>query len=122
MENKSGRLALRETFTPRLTITVMLIAFSQFNFGFEQQGFAATQAMDAFDRQFGTFNRKTKTYVLEPKWLSLFNPLNYIGFGFVFLGGFSFPLHVNLAQLMSLDWDIFLSLLDQLIFCQTIIA
>ncbi len=77
-----GHLALRETFNRKLTITVFLIAVSQFNFGFDQSGFSATQAMDAFDRQFGTYVPKMKKYILEPYWLSLFNSLNYISFGF----------------------------------------
>ena len=47
-----GHLALRESFNTRLTLTVLLITISQFNFGFDQQGFASTQAMDAFAAQF----------------------------------------------------------------------
>lgn len=76
-----NHLKLRETFNPQLVLTVMLIAISQFNFGFDQQGFAATQAMDAFDRQFGVRNRKTGKYTLPTAWLSLFNSLTYIEFG-----------------------------------------
>ncbi|KIX06960.1 uncharacterized protein Z518_04936 [Rhinocladiella mackenziei CBS 650.93] len=66
--------------TASFTFTVTL-SVSQFNFGFDQQGFAATQAMDAFDRQFGKYNSKKGTYELPTVWLSLFNGLNYIGFG-----------------------------------------
>jgi MFS transporter, SP family, sugar:H+ symporter len=43
-------LALRQTFNKRLALAVTLIAISQFNFGFDQQGYSATQAMDAFER------------------------------------------------------------------------
>lgn len=74
-------LALRETFNRRLTLSALLIAVSQFNFGFDQQGFAATQSMDAFDKQFGVWDVKKKTYVLPTVWLSYFNGFNYITFG-----------------------------------------
>jgi len=57
-------LALRQTFNRRLILTAALIAVSQFNFGFDQQGFASTQAMDAFAGQFGVWNTKKQTYVL----------------------------------------------------------
>jgi hypothetical protein len=67
-------------FNRRLALSCVLIAVSTFNYGFDNQAFATTQAMDAFDKQFGVWNEKTGTYVLEPSWLSLFNSLNYIGF------------------------------------------
>lgn len=77
-----GISTLRDSFNKTLTLTVLLIAISQFNFGFDQQGFAATQAMNAFDRQFGAWDPAEKIYVLPPSWLAQFNGLNYIGFGF----------------------------------------
>lgn len=41
--------------------------------GFDNQGFAQTQAMDPFIRQFGDYNASTKTYAI-PSWLlSLLN-------------------------------------------------
>lgn len=67
-------------FNRRLALSCVLIAVSTFNYGFDNQAFATTQAMDAFDKQFGVFDEKTGKYVLEPYWLSLFNSLNYIGF------------------------------------------
>ncbi|KAK1625733.1 general substrate transporter [Colletotrichum phormii] len=67
-----GHLKLRQSFNRSLTSTILLIAVSQFNFGFDQQGFNSTQAMDAFERQFGWYNAKTKAYYLESWWLSLF--------------------------------------------------
>ncbi|KAE8383054.1 general substrate transporter [Aspergillus bertholletiae] len=67
-------------FNTRLALACSLIAISSFNYGFDNQGFATTQAMDAFDRRFGDYNPGTKKYVLDPAWLSLFNSLNYIGF------------------------------------------
>ncbi|KAJ9639278.1 hypothetical protein H2204_003889 [Knufia peltigerae] len=75
-------LALRESFNLRLTLTALLIAVSQFNFGFDQQGFASTQSMNAFDKQFGRYNAKKHTYELPTVWLSYFNGFNYITFGF----------------------------------------
>ncbi|KAF5663495.1 RGT2-Sensor of high external glucose concentration [Fusarium circinatum] len=67
-------------FNRRLALSCVLIAVSTFNYGFDNQAFATTQAMDAFDKQFGVWDEKTGKYVLEPSWLSLFNSLNYIGF------------------------------------------
>ena len=75
-----GHLALRKTFNRRLAVTVCLIAISQFNYGFDQQGFGATQSMDQFDKQFGVYDSKTGEYVLPTVWLSLFNGLMYIGY------------------------------------------
>lgn len=67
-------------FNRRLALSCVLIAISTFNYGFDNQAFATTQAMDAFDKQFGVFDEKTGKWILEPSWLSLFNSLNYIGF------------------------------------------
>lgn len=67
-------------FNRRLALSCMLIAVSTFNYGFDNQAFATTQAMDSFDKQFGVWNVEKKAYVLEPSWLSLFNSLNYIRF------------------------------------------
>ncbi|RFN54002.1 hypothetical protein FIE12Z_1749 [Fusarium flagelliforme] len=74
-------------FNRRLALSCVLIAVSTFNYGFDNQAFATTQAMDAFDKQFGVFDEKTGKYVLEPYWLSLFNSLNYIGFAAGVLAG-----------------------------------
>ncbi|KAF5027092.1 hypothetical protein F66182_804 [Fusarium sp. NRRL 66182] len=67
-------------FNQRLALSCVLIAVSTFNYGFDNQAFATTQAMDAFERQFGVWDEATGVYLLEPYWLSLFNSLNYIGF------------------------------------------
>ena len=77
-----GHLQLRQSFNARLTMAVLLIAISQFNFGFDQQGFATTQAMDAFDRQFGEYNSKKGVWYLPTTWLSFFNGFNHIGQAF----------------------------------------
>lgn len=69
-----------QCFNRQLGLACSLIALSSFNYGFDNQAFATTQAMDAFAKQFGVFNPKTQTWVLEPSWLSQFNSLNYIGF------------------------------------------
>ena len=69
-------------FNRRLALACMLIAVSTFNYGFDNQAFASTQAMDPFEKQFGDWDEKKGAYALEPYWLSLFNSLNYIGFAF----------------------------------------
>ena len=81
MFNAFRSLAIRETFDLPLTLTIMVISISQFNFGFDQQGFNSTQAMDSFQRTFGVFNEKKGKYELESWWLSLFTSLPYVGFG-----------------------------------------
>lgn len=67
-------------FNKRLGLGCLLIAISSFNYGFDNQAFATTQAMKSFDKQFGTYDPETDDYILEPAWLSLFNSFNYIGF------------------------------------------
>ncbi|KAF9874435.1 vegetative cell wall protein gp1 [Colletotrichum karsti] len=84
-----GHLSLRQSFNKTLFSTIMLIAVSQFNFGFDQQGFNTTQAMNAFERQFGWYNPTKNIYYLESWWLSLFAGLPYIGFGIGILIGSS---------------------------------
>lgn len=74
-----GHLDFRGTFNKRLTTAVLLITISQFNFGFDQQGFAATQAMTAFDKQFGHWDEAKQDYVLDTVWLSFFNGFIYLG-------------------------------------------
>lgn len=72
-------LALRQTFNKRLTLAILLIAVSQFNFGFDTQGYSATMAMEPFIRQFGRYNEDTQEWELPPVWLSFFNGFNYLG-------------------------------------------
>ena len=67
-------------FTKRLTLACGLVAISTFNYAFDQQGFNSTQAMDAFNKAFGYYDPKEKTFVLETYYLSLLNSLVYIGF------------------------------------------
>ncbi|PON21178.1 sugar transporter [Trichoderma gamsii] len=67
-------------FTPRLALSVALIALSTFNYGFDNQGIATSQAMLAYKKQFGDFNPKTNTYAVPTYYLSLLNSLNFIGF------------------------------------------
>jgi MFS transporter, SP family, sugar:H+ symporter len=74
-----GHLALRSSFNKRLTFTVLLVAFSQLNFGFDPQRLSATQAMDSFDQKFGENNAKTMTYGISPVFLSYYNGFNYLG-------------------------------------------
>lgn len=74
-------LDLKQTFNGTLIWSILLIALSQFNFGFEQQGFNTTQAMNQFAKKFGVYDTGKKRYELESWWLSLFTGLPYIGFG-----------------------------------------
>ncbi|KAL3470021.1 general substrate transporter [Aspergillus californicus] len=67
-------------FNRTLFLSVCVIAVSTFNYGFDNQAFATTQAMDAFTKHFGEYNASTGEYELDSRWLSLFNSLNYIGF------------------------------------------
>lgn len=71
-------VSVRQSFNRTLFASISLICLSQFNFGFDQSAYATTQAMDAFERQFGTcHNGKCK---IETYFLSLLNSLPYIGF------------------------------------------
>lgn len=67
-------------FTPRLALSVALIALSTFNYGFDNQGIATSQAMLAYKKQFGDYNPKTNTYAVPTYYLSLLNSLHFIGF------------------------------------------
>ncbi|KAL1858883.1 hypothetical protein VTK73DRAFT_7741 [Phialemonium thermophilum] len=73
-------------FNRSLTGAVLLVATSTFNFGFDNQGFATTQAMDAFTRRFGVEGKDGK-WALDSVWLSLFSSVIYVGFGFGILFG-----------------------------------
>ncbi|KAL4913654.1 general substrate transporter [Aspergillus aurantiobrunneus] len=76
-------------FNRTLSLSVLLIAVSTFNYGFDNQAFATTQAMEAFTRHFGEYNESTGAYEIDSRWLSLFNSLNYIGFAAgVLIGSF----------------------------------
>lgn len=76
-----AKTGVLQHFNLQLALACLLIAVSTFNYGFDNQAFATTQAMTPFTRQFGVYNPKTKKYALETYWLSLFNSLNYAGFG-----------------------------------------
>ncbi|CAH0027901.1 unnamed protein product [Clonostachys rhizophaga] len=76
-------------FNRRLAIAVSLIALSSFNYGFDNQAFATTRAMDAFDKRCGEYDPVKKIYYLPSTWLALFNSLNHIGFAAgVIIGSF----------------------------------
>lgn len=75
-----GIFAKFRYFNKTLSLACGLIAVSTFNYGFDNQAFASTQAMDAFAQKFGEYDESTGTWGIEPYWLSLFNSLNYIGF------------------------------------------
>lgn len=58
-----------------LLLSVTLCALSAFNYGFSDQAFASCQAMDSFTRQFGEYDKETKTWKLQPMFISLYNSL-----------------------------------------------
>lgn len=80
-------LSISKHFNGTLTLSVLLIAISQFNYGFDNQAFAQTQAMEAFDKQFGEYNPAKGAYAIPTKWLSLMNGLPFIGFAIGLLVG-----------------------------------
>lgn len=67
-------------FTPRLAGAVGLISLSTLNYGFDNQGIATSQAMQAYEKQFGVYDPSTKTWAIPTYWTSLLNSLNFIGF------------------------------------------
>ncbi|UQC85499.1 sugar transporter [Colletotrichum lupini] len=75
-----GIKSVTQHFNKRLFASVFLIAVSQFNYGFDNQAFTSTQAMDAFERQFGEYDDATRQWKIPTYFLSLLNSLNYIGF------------------------------------------
>lgn len=78
---------IHRNFNGPLFLSCTLIAISQFNFGLDQSVFGATQAMNDFTVKFGVFNATTKTYAIEPYFLSLLNSLTYVGFAFGLVTG-----------------------------------
>ncbi|KAH8807734.1 general substrate transporter [Xylogone sp. PMI_703] len=77
---KDSAAIVWKSFNRTLLLSCCLIAVSQFNFGFDQTAFSTTQAMDAFEKKFGVYNSKSKTYSIQPYFLSLLNSLPYAGF------------------------------------------
>ncbi|KAL8365695.1 hypothetical protein RB595_004479 [Gaeumannomyces hyphopodioides] len=67
-------------FNGQLALAFAVIAVSTFNYGFDNAGYATTQAMEPFQRQFGEWDAAAGMYRIPPYWLSLFNSLNFIGF------------------------------------------
>lgn len=74
-------LGVVASFNTTLILSVSLIALSQFNYGFDQQGFNTTQAMNQFARRFGSYDTTKKRYELDSAWLSLFTGIPYLGLG-----------------------------------------
>ncbi|KAI9732081.1 MAG: hypothetical protein M1834_004177 [Cirrosporium novae-zelandiae] len=72
--------SVSQNFNKTLALSCSLIALSTFNYGFDNQGFATSQAMDAFAKRFGVWNEEDQEYELEAYFESLLNSLQYIGF------------------------------------------
>lgn len=74
MEPQKRSVVLRPRLTtPAALLSVALLFFSAFNYGFSDQSFASTQATAAFARQFGEYDAKTRRYALTTVYLSLLN-------------------------------------------------
>lgn len=73
-------MAIAQHFNRTLFLSVLLIAVSQFNYGFDNQAFAQTQAMDAFEKQFGEYDASTGAYSLPTRFESLLNGVPFVGF------------------------------------------
>ncbi len=86
-------VGLRRHFNKSLFGACALIATSTFNYGFDNQGYATTQAMGPFRRQFGRYSEERETWILPTAWLSIFNAIVYLGF-FV---GMSIPSEAHLG-------------------------
>jgi SP family sugar:H+ symporter-like MFS transporter len=75
-----GHHDVRKYFNQRLALSCSLIALSSFNYAFDNQGFAQTQAMDGFEKSFGVYDAKAESWVLDTQWKSYFNGLPYLTF------------------------------------------
>jgi MFS transporter, SP family, sugar:H+ symporter len=82
-----GLQRFTRAFNGRLLYCCGLIALSQVNFGMDQAAFNNTQAMSAFNRQFGHYDPARDTYVIETYFLSFLNSFTYIGFMFGLVTG-----------------------------------
>lgn len=74
---------LTANFNGRLIFSVSLVAVSAANYGFDNQGFSAAQAMTPFEKQFGYFDTTgtyAGTYQLQTSWLSLYSSVIWVGF------------------------------------------
>lgn len=84
---KEQLLSLRSKFNQTLSFSIAIIAISQFNFGFDQQAYSTTQAMDHFEKQFGSYVEEDDDWTIRPYELSLLNSLPYLGFVIGLLAG-----------------------------------
>ncbi|CRK33463.1 hypothetical protein BN1708_001141 [Verticillium longisporum] len=69
-------------FYKTLALSSLVIAISTLNYGFDNNSYMTSQAVEPFIRHFGSFDTRTGTYELPTAWLSMFKSLNYIGFAF----------------------------------------
>lgn len=75
-------LDIRGTFNVPLTYSIFVICISQLNYGFETQGYAVIQSLNAFAKQFGEWSPELQTYYLPSAWLSMFNSFGLLGLAF----------------------------------------
>lgn len=72
-------------------MSFLVVAVSTLNYGFDNNGYTTTQAMDPFIRQFGKVDPMTGKHELPTSWLSMFNSLNFIGYAFGQLLSYASP-------------------------------
>lgn len=84
---KKGLGRFTSAFNGRLLYCCSLIALSQVNFGMDQAAFNNTQAMSAFNKQFGHYDPQRGVYVIETYFLSFLNSFTYMGFLFGLVTG-----------------------------------
>lgn len=83
-DNKISNIfsVFKDQFNRTLGLSCFLLVCSSFSHGFDNQGFATIQAMDAFIKQFGEYNSNSQAYSIPTKFLSYLNSFQYIGFAF----------------------------------------
>ena len=77
------RYIFTANFNRRLAFSVTVVAVSAANYGLDNKGFSATQAMDPFGKQFGVSQRSGKylgQYELQAHRLSLYSSVIWAGF------------------------------------------
>jgi hypothetical protein len=69
----------KTTPSSTLIFSISLLVLSAFNYGFSDQAFATTQAMNSFIKEFGEHNVNTNTYAIPALFTSLYNSLKVGG-------------------------------------------
>lgn len=96
----------KTTPSSTLIISISLLVLSAFNYGFSDQAFATTQAMNSFIKEFGEHNVNTNTYAIPALFTSLYNSLKAGGqiVGYYHLLSFLLPLLTRIPLTSSLPF------------------